>query len=324
MQLRTLKAFVEGYVFAEAVAACEKAQSSTPFKWNGGTSTSVIGLNSVKLDKIHGHCQLHAGRRQRLLRLRSDQEERPTSARTSWSGSNDPAMPSMGWDRHEREGSRRTIEFCRRRPCGTISRACPISPRCSAARRRPGRSARSATAISTSSSSCKGTSGGIAVKQALPYVRLVGESWPLPLSRAHYEYLALTAAGAARARPGAGGAAPRRGAGADRDGAARAAHHHAQGADRGDRLSALRRRHHDLHGADAVLHLRPRAVRPREKKEGIAAFAGNHALCKITEDLIFTDPYRHRRAEPLDRAVARRDRRGACATTWSCTSRSPG
>src|SRR5512147_573408 len=38
----------------------------------------------------------------------------------------------------------------------------------------------------------KGVSGGIAVKQALPYVRLVGESWPLPLSRSHYEYLALT------------------------------------------------------------------------------------------------------------------------------------
>ena len=29
----------------------------------------------------------------------------------------------------------------------------------------------------------KGSNGGIAVKQALPYVRLVGESWPLPLSR---------------------------------------------------------------------------------------------------------------------------------------------
>ncbi len=28
------------------------------------------------------------------------------------------------------------------------------------------------------------------------------------------------------------------------------------------------------------------------KKQGIADFAGNHALCKITEDLIFTDPYR--------------------------------
>ena len=51
VQVRTLKAFVEGYVFNEAVMACERAPSSTPFKWNGGKSTSIIGLNSVKLDK---------------------------------------------------------------------------------------------------------------------------------------------------------------------------------------------------------------------------------------------------------------------------------
>ena len=51
LQLRTVKAFVEGAVFAEAVAACERAQSSTPFKWNGGTNTSIVGLNSVKPDK---------------------------------------------------------------------------------------------------------------------------------------------------------------------------------------------------------------------------------------------------------------------------------
>ena len=51
VQLRTVKAFVESYVFAEAVAACEKANSTTPFKWNGGKQTAVIGLNSVKLDK---------------------------------------------------------------------------------------------------------------------------------------------------------------------------------------------------------------------------------------------------------------------------------
>ena len=57
----------------------------------------------------------------------------------------------------------------------------------------------------------KGTTGGIAVKQALPYVRLVGESWPLPLSRSHYEYQALVAPGPTGARPGAGGAAPQRG-----------------------------------------------------------------------------------------------------------------
>jgi hypothetical protein len=51
VQVRTMKAFVEGYVFAEAVAACEKAPSSTPFKWNGAKSASIVGLNSVKLDR---------------------------------------------------------------------------------------------------------------------------------------------------------------------------------------------------------------------------------------------------------------------------------
>jgi hypothetical protein len=50
-QLRTLKAFVESYVFAEAVAACEKATSSTPFNWNAATNASVIGLHGVKLDR---------------------------------------------------------------------------------------------------------------------------------------------------------------------------------------------------------------------------------------------------------------------------------
>jgi 5-methylthioribose kinase len=37
------------------------------------------------------------------------------------------------------------------------------------------------------------TSGaaGVVVKQALHYVRLVGESWPLPLDRAHFEHEAL-------------------------------------------------------------------------------------------------------------------------------------
>jgi hypothetical protein len=52
-QLQTLKSFVEGYVFADAVAVCEKTSSNTPFKWNGGTNTRVIGLNSVKLDKYN-------------------------------------------------------------------------------------------------------------------------------------------------------------------------------------------------------------------------------------------------------------------------------
>ena len=50
-RLRTVQAFVESSVFADAVAACERAQSTTPFKWNGGQNTAVIGLHSVKVDK---------------------------------------------------------------------------------------------------------------------------------------------------------------------------------------------------------------------------------------------------------------------------------
>jgi hypothetical protein len=50
-QLRTMKAFLEGFIFADAVAACEKAPSSTPFKWNTGTKTSVVGLTSIRPDK---------------------------------------------------------------------------------------------------------------------------------------------------------------------------------------------------------------------------------------------------------------------------------
>lgn len=34
--------------------------------------------------------------------------------------------------------------------------------------------------------------GSVIVKQALPYVRLVGDSWPLPLYRAYFEHCALT------------------------------------------------------------------------------------------------------------------------------------
>lgn len=50
-EVRTLKAFMEGMVFADAVAACEREQSTTPFKWNGGNRLSVIGLHSIRPDK---------------------------------------------------------------------------------------------------------------------------------------------------------------------------------------------------------------------------------------------------------------------------------
>lgn len=135
----------------------------------------------------------------------------------------------------------------------------------------------------------KGARGGVAVKQALPYVRLVGESWPLPLSRAHYEYLALS-----RQAQLAPGLVPallhhnevlaltvmellephiimRKGlvAGTQYPGFV------------GDITTFMAR---------TLFFTSDLALSAAEKKQGIAAFAGNHALCKITEDLIFTDP----------------------------------
>jgi len=137
----------------------------------------------------------------------------------------------------------------------------------------------------------KGTKGGVAVKQALPYVRLVGESWPLPLSRSHYECLALT--NQAHLAPGL----------------VPVVLHH----DEALALVAMEllEPHIIMRKGLIAGTLYPRfvddittfmartlfftsdlACPAAEKKEGIAAFAGNHALCKITEDLIFTDPYR--------------------------------
>ena len=137
----------------------------------------------------------------------------------------------------------------------------------------------------------RGGAGSIAVKQALPYVRLVGESWPLPLSRSHYEHLALTHQ--ARLAPGL----------------VPAILHH------DETLALIAMEFLEPHIimrkglvagttyprfvedittflARTLFFTSDLAVPAAEKKEGIAAFAGNHALCKITEDLIFTDPYR--------------------------------
>lgn len=132
--------------------------------------------------------------------------------------------------------------------------------------------------------------GGLAIKQALPYVRLVGESWPLPLSRAHYEHMALTRQAAL-----APGLTPA------------VLHYDARLA-----LIAMELlephvivRRGMIEGrvyprfaedvstflAQTLFHSSDLALTAAEKKAMIAGFAGNDALCKITEDLIFTEPY---------------------------------
>lgn len=154
----------------------------------------------------------------------------------------------------------------------------------------------------------RGASGGLAIKQALPYVRLVGESWPLPLTRAHYEQMALTHQEAL-----APGLVPR------------IVHY-----DETLALIAMEllephiiMRHGMIAGtaypgfveaitdftAKCYFHTSDLALPADRKKALLEAFAGNTALCKITEDLIFTEPYmqaeKNRWTSPyLDRMAA--------------------
>jgi 5-methylthioribose kinase len=137
----------------------------------------------------------------------------------------------------------------------------------------------------------RGATGGLAVKQALPYVRLVGESWPLPLSRAHYEHMALTIHG--RAAPGL----------------TPAIYHYDEAMAlivmellephiimrRGMIAGTVYPRFADAistYMANTLFATSDLALSAAEKKKLIGDFSGNTALCKITEDLIFTDPYR--------------------------------
>jgi 5-methylthioribose kinase len=136
-----------------------------------------------------------------------------------------------------------------------------------------------------------GPEGGVAVKQALPYVRLVGESWPLPLSRAFFEHEALTEQ--VRAAPAQ---TPR-------------IYHYdhemaltvmellrphiimRKGLAAGIRYPHFARDIAHFLG-HTLFHTSDLALPAAEKKRRMAVFCGNTALCKITEDLIFTDPYR--------------------------------
>jgi 5-methylthioribose kinase len=153
----------------------------------------------------------------------------------------------------------------------------------------------------------EGERGGLVVKQALPYVRLVGESWPLPLRRSFFEYHAL-----------------RRQDARDPGSVPEVVHF-----DEGQALVVmeyldghviLRRaliegtRHEGLgerlglfcartlfRGSD--LHLPA-----PERKADLALFAGNVELCDITEALVFTEPYfdapLNRHTPGLERIVA--------------------
>lgn len=135
----------------------------------------------------------------------------------------------------------------------------------------------------------EGSAGSVCAKQALPFLRLVGESWPLPLSRAWFEWSALT-----RQAQDAGGVPEL--IRFDGDQALilmeNLAGHVIW------RNALIDRQRHDSAApvlgrfcADTLFRSSDLSLDPAVKKAEVARFAGNTALCKISEDLIFTDPY---------------------------------
>ncbi len=143
----------------------------------------------------------------------------------------------------------------------------------------------------------EGAKGGVVVKQALPYVRLVGDSWPLPLKRTFFEYHALTRQAARD--PGRVPAVflfdetqalivmeyltPHKILRRDLEAGVK---HEGLADQLGDFIARTAFRGSDL------------SMKTPERKADVALFADNVALADITETLVFTDPYF---AAPLNR-----------------------
>ncbi|MCU0831540.1 MAG: S-methyl-5-thioribose kinase [Rhizobiaceae bacterium] len=136
----------------------------------------------------------------------------------------------------------------------------------------------------------RGAAGSVIVKQALPYVRLVGDSWPLPLNRSFFEFHALSRH--ARHDPGR----------------VPDIFHF----DEGQALIVMRHltphvifrksvvngKVHPKLGRDMGLFLARTlfggsalALDGTAMRKDLALFAENTALSDITENLVFSDPY---------------------------------
>ena len=167
----------------------------------------------------------------------------------------------------------------------------------------------------------KGDKGGAVVKQALPYVRLVGESWPLPLKRSFFEYHALTRQ-EARAAPGTVPAIYHfdEGAGAHRHGVSVAARHPAPRADRGPAAAEDRPRPRPVHGAHALPRLRPFHEGPRPQGGPGAVRRQCRALRHHREPGLHRPLFRSG-DEPAHLAAARRASSPNCAPTATSRSR---
>lgn len=136
-----------------------------------------------------------------------------------------------------------------------------------------------------------GPSGQVLVKQAVPYLRCVGESWPLSVRRNYFEYKALEAHATVAAEY-----LPRVLA-FDEASAAMVMEFlgdHVilrKGVMQGIRYPRFSE-HITDYMAQTLFFTSDLFLSAGEKKQKMKLFCENVDLCKITEDLIFTDPYR--------------------------------
>lgn len=130
----------------------------------------------------------------------------------------------------------------------------------------------------------------VIAKQALPYVRLVGESWPLPLSRAYFEYEAL-----AREEAVVPGLTPKI-IKYDHEMALIVMEHLTphiilrKGLIAGTIYPYLAA-HMGNFMAQTLFRYSDLALSGEEKKLNVALFSENHVMCGLTEQVIFDDPY---------------------------------
>ena len=153
----------------------------------------------------------------------------------------------------------------------------------------------------------RGDLGSVVVKQALPYFRLVGESWPLSLRRSFFEYQALL-----RQEKRAPGTVPVV-LHFDEQQAFIIMEHLASHVTL--RKALIQGRQLPRIAEDLGLFMARTLFRgsdlhmaTRERKADLALFADNVDLCAITETLVFSDPYftaaNNRHTSPqLDRVV---------------------
>ena len=155
----------------------------------------------------------------------------------------------------------------------------------------------------------EGEAGGVVVKQALPYVRMVGEFLALAAGALVVRIQRPDRAGPIRAAADAGGLPLRSRAGDDRHGVSPSAHRHAQRPDSRRPLSPICLRHRRIPRRDPVQHVGARGLRRRTQGAGRAVRA-EHGDVQDHRRPRLHRPVPPGAAQPLEPPASRRAQAG--------------